>query len=166
MLLLAQAATEAAAKEAASEIAAGGVQLKGDTDRSSALTIRGEDVMTQVTHGVVCLGRLRPALCDHAANLGYVGKIVGLLGKATGKASRFGLATCAVRVLQVIGARPSCVKTMASHNVVSVVIRSIMPLHRDAAFTLETLLTMLKTGACARRRGWYSARRGAWAGLL
>ena len=55
----------------------------------------------------------------------------------------------AARVLQVLGARPSCVKTMASHNVVSILVRSLLPLHRDAAFTLETLLVILKTGARA-----------------
>ena len=61
----------AAEKEAKAEAAAGGVAHEGQ------LMVRGEDVMTQVTHAIVCLLRVRPSMLDHVAALGFVDKVRG-----------------------------------------------------------------------------------------
>ena len=47
--------------------------------------------------------------------------------------------------LQTMSSQPSCVRAMGNTNIVSVMFRSMSPLNRDAAFTLQTLKTMLET---------------------
>jgi hypothetical protein len=72
---------------------------------------------------------------------------VHLLNKGSEKISRYNLATCAIRVIQVLASSENCVLAMVKANVVPVIVKSIRPPQRDAAFTLETLKIMLKTGA-------------------
>ena len=44
-----------------------------------------------------------------------------------------------------MSSQPSCVRAMGNTNIVSVMFRSMSPLNRDAAFTLQTMKTMLET---------------------
>ncbi len=69
-----------------------------------------------------------------------------LLNKGSEKISRYNLSTCAIRVIQVLATSEVCVLAMVKVNVVPVIVKSIKPPQRDAAFTLETLKIMLKTG--------------------
>jgi hypothetical protein len=71
---------------------------------------------------------------------------VHLLNKGCEKISRYNLATCAIRVIQVMSTSEVCVLAMVKVNVVPVIVKSLRPPQRDAAFTLETLKIMLKTG--------------------
>ena len=64
-------AEAAALREAKEEAASGGVKVGGE----DALMVRGEDVLTQVTHGLVCLLRVRSALLDTVNALGFVPKV-------------------------------------------------------------------------------------------
>jgi hypothetical protein len=67
-------AEAAALREAKEEAAAGGVKV-GAEGGDNALIVRGEDVLTQVTHGLVCLLRVRSALLDTVCALGFVPKV-------------------------------------------------------------------------------------------
>ena len=135
--------TAMALEHAKAEEASGGVGMrtrKGE-DGDGALVVRGEDVLTQVTHGVVCLLRVRGVLCDAVSQLGYVAKVVGYLGVACGKAARYNLGIQCVRTLQVVSGARSCITALARADAVRVLLRVISgpPLPRDAAFFLETL---------------------------
>lgn len=77
-----------------------------------ALVLRGEDVMTQVTNGLVCLLRVRGSSADHMAALGYCEKVVDLLSQSVGKEARYGLMLCCVRVIEV--SRSSSAACMSS----------------------------------------------------
>ncbi len=67
-------AEAAALREAKEEAAAGGVKVTEGGD--NALIVRGEDVLTQVTHGLVCLLRVRSNLLDTVCALGFVPKVL------------------------------------------------------------------------------------------
>jgi hypothetical protein len=144
----ARAAANAAAEAARAEEAAGGV---GATARSAgasgeqALVLRGEDVLTQVTHGLVCLLRVRALMADAAAALGYLPKLISMLSVSSGKAARYNLSVQCLRVLQVLASSKTCVAALAKTNIVSVIIASLTPLPRDAGFTLEAFKLMLET---------------------
>jgi hypothetical protein len=62
-------AEAAAMREAKEEAATGGVGV------STEIMVRGVDVMTQVTHGLVCLLRVRTTLLDTVSSLGFVPKV-------------------------------------------------------------------------------------------
>jgi hypothetical protein len=68
-----------------------------------------------------------------------------MLSKGSDKISRYNLATCAVRIVQVLASNPTCVLGMAKANIIPVIVKSLKPLQRDAAFTLEALKIMLQT---------------------
>jgi DnaJ family protein C protein 13 len=146
-------ATAAAKAEAEDEEKSGGVkvvhvsekQKAAATQGGSSLVLRGEDVATQITHGIVCLLRTRAQLCEHVAALGYVDTLVPMLGRCSGKSARFDLSIQCMRVLQVLGGDKVAVVAMAKCNAIRMVLRSMQPLHRDAAFTLEALEAILKT---------------------
>ena len=140
----AKIASDAARKEAAE----GGMTVAAGS--SGALVERGEDVMTQVTNGLVCLLRVRTAMCDHAASLGYVSKLVDMLSRSTSNKSRYGIQTCCTRVLEAMAGQPSCVRAMANTNIVSVLFRSMSPLQRVRVCCVLCLLE------------WWGAHRGAW----
>lgn len=44
-----------------------------------------------------------------------------------------------------MSAQSSCVRAMGNTNIISVMFRSMSPLNRDAAFTLQTMKAMLET---------------------
>ena len=144
-------ATAAAKAEAAEEEKAGGVKAshigaKGEAGKAGeSLVLRGEDVATQVTHAIVCLLRTRVTLREHVSALGYVDQLVPMLGRCAGKPARFDLGIQCVRILQVLAADKVCVVAMAKCNAVREILRSLSPLHRDAAFTLEMLKDILTT---------------------
>lgn len=146
-------ATAAAKAEAEDEEKAGGVKVTHVSEKKKAaaaesgstLVLRGEDVATQVTHAIVCLLRTRGQLCEHVAALGYVDTLVPMLGRCAGKSARFDLSIQCIRVLQVLGSDKVAVVAMAKCNAVRMILRSLQPLHRDAAFTLEALEEILKT---------------------
>jgi len=143
----ARAAAAAAAEAAKAEEAAGGVAVKtrAEATGDTALVLRGEDVLTQITHAIVCLLRVRAPLADHLTALGYVLRLVQALSASTGKAARYNLGVQCVRCLQVCATSKSCVAAAGKANVVPVLVRSMTPLHRDAAFTLEVFKLMLET---------------------
>ena len=80
----AAAAASAAAK---AEEAAGGVgaRTRADGGGDNALVVRGEDVLTTITHGFVSLLRVRAALAEHVAALGYCAKLMSVRGWAEGR---------------------------------------------------------------------------------
>jgi hypothetical protein len=146
-----RAAQAAAAEAARAEEAAGGVGVKsrGAADGGEgSLVVRGEDVLTQLTHGIVCLLRVRGVLCEAVGQLGYISKLVGVLGQSVGKPARYNLGIQCVRVLQVLAGTRSTLAALARGNVVPAMMRSLAsPLPRDAGFFLETLKLMLETDA-------------------
>lgn len=73
-------AAKIARDAAKAEAAEGGLAV--DAGSGGALVERGEDVMTQVTNGLVCLLRVRSTMCDHAASLGYVSKVCIAVARA------------------------------------------------------------------------------------
>lgn len=151
----ARAAATAAAEAARAEEAAGGVAVntRGSGGGAAAadgaggtLVLRGEDVATQVTHALVCLLRVRPALADTVAALGFLTKTVQCLSASSGKPARYSLYVQCVRILQVCAGsgNKACLAAAARANAVAALVRSMTPLHRDAAFTLETLKLLLE----------------------
>jgi DnaJ homolog subfamily C member 13 len=147
-----RAAQNAAAEAARAEEAAGGVGMRTrkDVDTSNEtnmLVVRGEDVLTQITHAVVCLLRVRLALADQAAMLGYVPRIVGLLTNSIGKNSRYNLQVQSFRVLQVLAPNKACVAALGKANVAGSMMRILKatPIPRDAAFFMECLKQILET---------------------
>lgn len=135
-----QKTAELAEKAVRAEIASGGMGVKtAGGSRSEALVTRGEDVMTQVTHAIVCILRVRTALCDHIAQLGYVSKLVQMLGKSAGKKPRHGIGVQCMRVIEVLAQQASVVRALSTANAVHTILRTMQPLHRDVGFTLETL---------------------------
>lgn len=144
-----RAASAAASEAARLEEAAGGVGVKtrAEVSGDAALVVRGEDVITQLTHGIVCLLRVRAVLSDQAAALGYVSKLVALLGASTGKPARYNMGVQSTRVLQVLASSKACIAALGKCNAVAVILRLLQqrPLPRDTAFFLETLKQMLET---------------------
>ena len=69
-----------------------------------------------------------------------------MLGQGSEKIARYNLATCAIRIVQVLASNQTCILGMAKAGVIVVIVRSLKPLQRDAAFTLEALKIMLQTG--------------------
>jgi hypothetical protein len=142
---------QAAATEAAkAEEAAGGVGLKTRAagEGEGSLVVRGEDVLTQLTHGIVCLLRVRSVLCEAVGQLGYIPKLASILSQSVGKPARYNLGIQCVRVLQVLAATRSSLAALAKGNIVPAMLRALSPpLPRDAAFFLETLKLMLETDA-------------------
>jgi hypothetical protein len=114
-----RAATSAAAEAARAEAASGGVGLKtraaaagggggeAEAPEGQAMVIRGEDVLTQLTHGIVCLLRVRSVLCEAVGQLGYIPKLAGVLSQSVGKPARYNLGIQCLRVLQVLCCRNS-----------------------------------------------------------
>lgn len=124
--------------------------------------MRGEDVLTQVTHALVCLLRVRPGLSEHLGALGYVPKLLALLSASVGRPARYNLGVQALRVVQTTAGCKGCVQAAARGNVVGVLLRVLTPLPRDTAFALETLKALLETDtadshalveACVRQDG-------------
>lgn len=109
----------------------------------TSLVVRGEDVLTQVTHALVCLLRVRTILGDHAAALGYCGKIVSFIGASINKPARMQLGLQSLRLLQVLASNKQCIIAFTNANVIGILFRSLQPLHRDAAFTLEVIKQLL-----------------------
>jgi len=144
-----RAAQHAATEAAKAEEQAGGVGMRtrADVSAENALVIRGEDVITQLTHAIVCLLRVRQVLADQAAGLGYIQKLVALLGASTGKPARYNLGVQSARVIQVLAPSRICIGAMAKCNTIAVMLRivSATPLPRDAAFFLETMKQLLET---------------------
>jgi hypothetical protein len=129
-----------AAAAAASDDLAGGSGVS-----SQALVVRGEDVMTQVTHALVCLLRVRPTLADHVAAQGYVPKLLSALSQSLAQPARYNLGIQVVRLLQVVAVSKPCVVAMARNRAAAVLLRMAQPLPRDAAFVLEALRGVLET---------------------
>jgi len=145
-------AAHAAASEAAKmEEAAGGVGMrtrKEEVPAETALVVRGEDVLTQLTHAIVCLLRVRSVLCETAAGMGYVLKLVQALQASVGKPARYGMGVQCLRVLQVCASNRACVAALAKANAINVVLRSLgPPLPRDTGFMLEVVKIALETDA-------------------
>jgi hypothetical protein len=111
------------------------------------LVVRGEDVLTQLTHAIVCLLRVRLGLADQAAMLGYVPRIVALMAQSVGQPARYNLGIQALRVLQVFAPSKACVAALGKANACNTLLRilEISPLPRDAAFMLEALKAILET---------------------
>lgn len=130
---------EAAAAEEAAR--AGG---KSAAAAAGDLVVRGDDVSTHVTHAIVCLLRVREQLADHVAALGYVPKFTSMLSKCPGKPARFALGMQCVRVLEVLSKSRGCVGAMGRAGTVRTIVRTLQPLHRDAAFVVEALKSMLE----------------------
>ena len=78
----AREAAAAASAAAKAEEAAGGVgaRTRADGGGDNALVVRGEDVLTTITHGFVSLLRVRAALAEHVAALGYCAKLMSVRG--------------------------------------------------------------------------------------
>ena len=143
-----RAAAALALELARTEEAAGGVGARAahEGDAAHVMVLRGEDVLTQITHGVVCLLRVRAVLCEALSQLGYVTKFVQMLAASVGKAARYNLGIQAVRALQVLASSRPCLPALARADAARVLLRALAPpLPRDAAFFLETLKTMLET---------------------
>jgi DnaJ family protein C protein 13 len=146
-----RAATAAAADAAKAEAASGGVGMKTratgeEASEGQAMVIRGEDVLTQLTHGIVCLLRVRSILCETVAQLGYVGRIVGNLTAAQGKLARYNLGIQCVRVLQVLAPVRACLPALGKARAVDALLKAVAPpLPRDAAFFLECIKLLLET---------------------
>jgi DnaJ family protein C protein 13 len=142
----ARKAAQAASEAAKAEEAAGGVAAKtrAEATGEEALVVRGEDLVTQVTHALICLLRVRTVLGDHVAALGYIPKLVSFLSAASGKPSRYSLGIQCVRVLHALASSKNAVVAAARANAMTVLIRSMQPLHRDAGFTLEAIKLLLE----------------------
>ena len=141
-----RAAQTAAAEAAHLEEAAGGVGMKTRAEGEQSLVVRGEDVLTQLTHGVVCVLRVRSVLAEVVVQLGYVPKVVAITGASVGKPARYSMGIQCVRVMQVLASSRPCVVALGKAGVVGVLLRMLgPPLPRDTAFFLEALKLMLET---------------------
>jgi len=142
-----RAAQAVAAEAARLEAESGGVgKTRKEGDGEQSLVLRGEDIITQVTHAIVCLLRVRSVLCDSVAQLGYVTKLASVLVQSVGKAARYNLGIQSVRVLQVLAGTRTSVAALAKSNVVPAMLKALTPpLPRDTGFFLETLKLMLET---------------------
>ena len=113
-------------------------------------------VALRTSTDVIACGSVVTYVVTHGCRRYACWQIVHLLNKGSEKISRYNLATCAIRVIQVLATSEVCVLAMVKANVVPVIVKSIRPPQRDAAFTLETLKIMLKTGASlALCRSWW-----------
>jgi DnaJ homolog subfamily C member 13 len=137
-------AAKAAAAEAREEAERGGFKASS-SEESGALVVRGEDVMTQVTHAIVCLLRARPSFIDHLAALGFIPKLVKLVKQSSTNKARYNIGVQCVRVIEVISANNACVAQLGKQRAVETLVASLSPLPRDASFTLEALRKMLES---------------------
>eukprot|EP01138_Halocafeteria_seosinensis_P006645 gb/GECG01006793.1/.p1 GENE.gb/GECG01006793.1/~~gb/GECG01006793.1/.p1 ORF type:complete len:2790 (+),score=366.62 gb/GECG01006793.1/:1-8370(+) len=138
-------AAKAAREEALAEYNSGGTRLQGEGE--NALIVRGEDVMTQVTHAIVCLLRVRENMMQYVSALGHMPKIVDFLRESIGNKARYNLSVQSIRLLEVVASDKTCVHALQGTKVISLLFRTLDPLPKDAAFTLETIHKLIETDA-------------------
>jgi hypothetical protein len=92
--------------------------------------------------------QVRETILPHVATLGYGPKFVQILERVTPHDPHGVLASCCVRMLYQFSDSKSIVKSIAAQSEttrpIKVLKSSMVPLHKDAAFTIETVRKMLE----------------------
>ena len=121
----------------------------GKTETKQIVLAQTEDaVLTPLTSAAVCIMQVRETILPHVATLGYGPKFVQILERVTPHDPHGVLASCCVRMLYQFSDSKSIVKSIAAQSEttrpIKVLKSSMVPLHKDAAFTIETLRKMLE----------------------
>ena len=92
--------------------------------------------------------QVRETILPHVATLGYGPKFVQILERVTPHDPHGVLASCCVRLLYQFSDSKSIVKSIAAQceqvKPIQVLMQTMIPMHKDAAFTIETVRKMLE----------------------
>jgi hypothetical protein len=105
-------------------------------------------ILTPLTSAAVCIMQVRETILPHVATLGYGPKFVLILARVTPHDPHGVLASCCVRMLYQFSGSKSIVKSIAAQSEstqpIKVLKETMLPMHKDAAFTIETMRKLLE----------------------
>jgi len=121
----------------------------GKTETKQIVLAQTEDsLLTPLTSAAVCIMQVRETILPHVATLGYGPKFVQILERVTPHDPHGILAACCVRLLYQFSDSKSIVKSIAAQSETTKPIQvlkcSMVPMHKDASFTIETIRKMLE----------------------
>ena len=124
----------------------------GKTETKQIVLMQTDDaVLTPCTSAAVCLMQVRETILPHVVTLGYGPKFVQILGRVTPHDPHGVLASCCIRLLYQFSESKSIVKSIAakssdtsSMRPIQILKESMVPMHKDASFTIETMRKMLE----------------------
>ena len=116
----------------------------GEGSRALVAFSSDDPVLTPITSAIVCLLKIRVTLRDHAAHLGYAGKLVDLMGKVANIAPRAVVSVCCLRIIHQLAESKEATRRIGVTPIVQTLKDTMEPLHPDSGFTLEVLKRLLE----------------------
>jgi hypothetical protein len=106
-------------------------------------------VVQSVAAAMVCLLKVRVALADHLAMLGHLPHVVSLMERCDGvkdlaNPDAVAVSNSCLQLLNILAESDECIKRLQTTNIVSVLIKTLQPLHPFSSFTLGKMIVLEK----------------------